>query len=120
MMTVTEFKNRFPEFEQELDNTINQIIVYSIPFFNVQAWADLYDEGLAYWVADRLVLSKTQATNAGSANNGMGSSVTVGDVSISQDSNAVQSLVNNPAYRSIYGQQYLYLSRLVGVGALAV
>lgn len=44
----------------------------------------------------------------------------VGDVQVTKDAGLLAKQAENPFYRTLYGQKYLYLRRQVGAGALSV
>ena len=39
---------------------------------------------------------------------------------VAKDTGLLNKQADNPFYRTLYGQQYLYLRRQVGIGALSV
>ena len=43
-----------------------------------------------------------------------------GDVQVTKDAGLLAKQADNPFYRTLYGQKYLYLRRQVGMGALSV
>lgn len=121
-MTPAEFKLRFPEFTATADERVQLFIDRSDPFFDQARWGDFYTEGVGYWVAHGLTLSASATSTSGT---GMGhqNAVTgkkVGEVQINKSVTLVQAGMDNPYMRTGYGQEFLLLRKMVGVGALAV
>jgi hypothetical protein len=44
----------------------------------------------------------------------------VGDVQVTKDTGLLNKQADNPFYRTLYGQKYLYLRKQVGGGGLSV
>lgn len=115
-MTPAEFKAVFPEFTSTSDEAVQLRIDMSEPYFNAARWGSFLSEGVSNFVAHQLALSaQNQATG------GISSDTTkkkVGDVEVMSSELMLQRKAENPFLRTIYGQRYLYLLKLVGLGAL--
>jgi Protein of unknown function (DUF4054) len=121
-MTPDSFKARFPEFTSETDVRIQANITDADPYFDRCKWGNLYESGVAYWVAHQIALANERAARF-SADKGMANFVNssdVGDVSYSKDGNLLNSSAKDPYLLTVYGQEYRRLSKLVGIGAVAV
>lgn len=121
-MTPSEFKTQFPEFAAETDERVQLFIDRSAPHFDVERWGDLYPDGVAYHVAHELALANAQTAQGGGvqAMTNDNLSKEVGDVQVTKDAGLLAKQADNPFYRTLYGQKYLYLRRQVGMGALSV
>jgi len=121
-MTPSEFKTQFPEFATETDARVQIFIDRAMPHFDVERWDDLYQDGVAYYVAHEMTLSNVQTAQGGSVQALTNDNTTkrVGDVQVTKDAGLLAKQSDNPFYRTLYGQKYLYLRRQVGIGALSV
>lgn len=121
-MTPSEFKTQFPEFASETDARVQLFIDRAAPHFDVDRWGDLYADGIAYWVAHELALANAQTAQGGGVQAMINDTLTkkVGDVQITKDTGLLAKQADNPFFRTLYGQKYLYLSKQVGIGALSV
>lgn len=121
-MTPSEFKTQFPEFAAETDARVQLFIDRAAPYFDVDRWGDLYPDGVAYYVAHELTLANAQAAQGGSVQALTNDTLTkkVGEVQITKDTGLLNKQADNPFFRTLYGQKYLYLRRQVGMGALSV
>lgn len=121
-MTPSEFKTQFPEFAAETDARVQLFIDRAAPYFDVDRWGDLYPDGVAYYVAHELALANAQTAQGGSVQAMTNDTLTkeVGDVQVTKDAGLLAKQADNPFYRTLYGQKYLYLRRQVGIGALSV
>lgn len=121
-MTPSEFKTLFPEFAAETDERVQLFIDRAAPHFDVARWGDLYPDGVAYFVANELAMANAQTAQGGSVQAMTNDILTkkVGDVQVTRDSGLLNKQADNPLYRTVYGQRYLYLRRQVGIGALSV
>lgn len=121
-MTPAEFKIIFPAFEGEADARVQYALDSAAPFFDVARWDDLYLQGLANYAAHTLTMSAVTASKVGGVA-GVSDTATmkkVGDVTVSRSEAMLEKQSKNPLYRTHYGQEYLRLARLVGMGAVAV
>lgn len=121
-MTPTEFKTQFPEFSTETDARVQLFIDRSAPHFDVARWDDLYTDGVANFVAHELALANAQTAQGGGVRAMTNDNLTkkVGDVSVTKDTALLNKQADNPFYRTLYGQKYLYLRKQVGAGISAV
>lgn len=121
-MAPSEFKTLFPEFSTEADARVQLFIDRAAPHFDIGRWGDLYSDGVAYFAAHELTLANAQAAQGGGvkalANDVVAKKV--GDVSVTKDAALLAKQADNPFYRTLYGQKYLYLRRQVGMGGLSV
>ena len=124
-MTPAQFKERHPQFGCRMDEEIAQVIDLAAPFFDVDRWDDLLDEGMAAWVAHTLVcreLDKALLSAAVDSPDEVGATKRrAGDTEISTDGRVVVAQMQGSAFlRTNHGQYYLTLRRMVGLGAVAV
>ena len=117
-----DFRTAFPAFAAETDPTIQRWLDASVPFFDVSRWDTLYPMGVGNWVAHQIVMdSAATAAGAGAAaaNAGDATSKQVGTVRVDRSQELLSKQMDDPFMRTIYGQQYRHLARLVGLGAVA-
>lgn len=121
-MTPTEFKTRFPEFAAETDARVQLFINDAEPNFDLARWDDLYEVGVAYFVAHEISLANLQTKLGGSAGSLAGdvSQKKVGEVSVTRDTGLLNRQADDPFLRTVYGQKYAYYRKLVGMGGAAV
>lgn len=121
-MTPSEFKTLFPEFSGESDQRVQLFIDRAAPHFDVERWGDLYSDGVAYFVAHELALANAQTAQGGSVQAMTNDTVSkkVGDVQVTKDAGLLAKQADNPFFRTMYGQKYLYLRKQAGIGALSV
>ena len=121
-MTPSEFKTQFPEFASESDARVQLFIDRAAPYFDVDRWGALYPDGVAYYVAHELTLANAQTAQGGGVQAMTNDNLTkkVGDVQVTKDTGLLNKQADNPFYRTLYGQKYLFLRKQAGVGALSV
>lgn len=121
-MTPAEFKLQFPELSTEVDARIEFMIAKAEPYFDVARWEDFYNDGLAYFVAHRLVLAAAAVAAGAQAAATVSdhTSMSVGEVSIDKDGQAVRDQMADPFLRTTYGQEYRRLEKIVGAGGVAL
>jgi hypothetical protein len=132
-MTPGEFKTRFPEFGSEADTRIQIFIDDSVPDFDVCRWGEWHSKGVANYVAHNLAManavlagdvSSSFAGSSAIANSQSWTSKSVGDISVARGESSGagdgKSQKDSPFFKTTYGQEYLRLLRLVGMGMVAV
>ena len=121
-MTPSEFQAQFPdgEFDALEDSYIQVFLDRAVPYFSVDRWGDFYSEGLAYFVANSIVVSKAHAAKALKLDGGNVSEKHVGPVGMSFDGALLNAQAKDPAKQTTYGQNYAFLRGKVGMGGLAV
>lgn len=114
----------------DVDTTaIQRHITASGPWFDVSAWADLFDEGQGNWVAHRIV---TEAVDTWQISHPSGDrpgfaapgdrEVTMKQVDttvISYSTMVLLGQFKDPFMRTTFGQRYRYLAQIAGGGAVA-
>ena len=121
-MTPSDFKNQFPEFASETDARVQLFIDKAAPHFDFDRWDDFYQDGVANWVAHNLAMANAQTAQGGAVQAMTNDNLVkkVGDVQVTKDTELLNKQTDTPFYRTLYGQQYLYLRRMVGRGAFSV
>mgnify|MGYP000849669075 FL=1 len=124
-MTPADFKAVYPEFAAKADEVVQAKITLADPHFDADRWDDLLTQGMAAWVAHALVCADLDAAvlaaSAGSPSEVGATKLRAGDTEISTDGRvAVTQMKGSPFLRTAYGQQYLAMRRMVGLGAVAV
>jgi hypothetical protein len=115
-MTPAAFRLAFPEFENDgiyEDSAINSLLTLATARLKAELWDDSLDQGIGLFVAHYLILNKKQFTNNG-ATTAVITSKTVGPITISYDPS--WSVTKNGGHWNLtgYGQQFIYLARMVG------
>lgn len=117
--TASEIKARYPALASVSDATVNIAIADAEPWFDAERWGAFYAQGVAAFVAHMLTADQAAAKNA-SAAAGPIQSKKVGDVQVAYAPTAYRKDTDATFATTIYGQRYLQLRRLVGMGAVAV
>lgn len=120
MITPTQFKARFPEFDSIDDSRIETFITDAALMLSACRWGDLYDKGIALLAAHYLALSILQESASSAISAFPVSSKKVGDVQINYAVTAPADSTEGFYSKTPYGQEYWALVRLVGIGAVAV
>jgi hypothetical protein len=118
----SEFQGYFPDgdFDSLDDTYIQMFLDRAVPFFDVASWCQLYSEGLAMFVADRIVQSKARrALGIAQINNGATTEKHVGAVGTSYDSQILNRQARDTATLTDYGRRYVELRDMVGLGGTA-
>jgi hypothetical protein len=120
-LTITEFRARFPEFDETTypDAQVQALIDDTLCNFDQDRWDCLYARGHSLYIAHLLTLRTQQKSgNAGPGKLDRAQSKAVDGVSVSY---ATQTPSNyNEAFfaGTSYGSEYLMLLRQAGVGAV--
>ncbi|HXS24572.1 MAG TPA: DUF4054 domain-containing protein [Gemmatimonadales bacterium] len=107
----------FPAFIDATDTEINSAIALSAPWFNVRRWDTSYSEGLGNFVAHQIVIGRADKAV-----------VDANDITMrhtehlitARSQKQVELQARDPFQRTVFGQRYRYLARLVGLGMVAV
>lgn len=126
MITEAQFRATYPEFADPTRfgaSTIGMQIAFAGLRLNVDRWADMLDMGTGLFVAHHMALAdRARATAAAGGApgivNGVVSSKTVDKVSVSYDVATVSLLDAGHWGMTVYGIQFLQLSRMVGAGGI--
>lgn len=127
-VTVASFRASFPEFSEQTvypDATVEFWLGLAGRLLRPAAWLDLLDDGTMLFVAHNLVLagSAARAATSGSAPgiaSGAVSSKTVDKVSVSYDTAGAMIEGGGQFNLTTYGQRYLQLERVVGMGGTQI
>jgi len=120
MITPTQFKERFPEFDSIDDSRVLTFLNKASLLVSECKWGNLYDEGVALLAAHYLALSILQESASSATPSFPVSSKKVGDVQINYGVPSADSGTEAYYLRTPYGAEYWSLVRLVGMGAVAV
>lgn len=120
MYTLADFRLDFPQFAAVSDATVQRQLDNSAPFFDVARWDTFYPAGVGSYVAHMLTLQAFLAKSAGAAMTGNTAMKKVGDASVQYDAAMLDMSAKDPFMRTIYGQEYARLRRIIGSGGLAV
>ncbi|MDH2927230.1 DUF4054 domain-containing protein [Lonepinella koalarum] len=118
MPTVTDFLQRYPQFEKLGESIIELFLSDAFAEMDKNRWGKLYERGGLALTAHLLTLNQWTAEDNGNPQREL-TAESVGDLSVSYaQSSTVQS---DEFYRTTaYGQEYLRLRKLVGVGFMVV
>ena len=120
-MTAAEFKALFPQFTSETDDRVNTVIGLASPFFDVDRWGAFYPEGIANWVAHRIVVDNAEQAAPTDMVDPMDNvTESIGRSTSGRNPQTVSDEAYDPMLRTTYGRRYAYLRGLVGMGGLAV
>jgi hypothetical protein len=111
-VTATQLKAVLPALRAVSDADVSAQVALADEHFDVARWGGLYAEGLANWVADRLVVNGMPL----SADDGAEVSKSVGDTSFSLSGELVMAQARDTHMRTRWGQRYRQLADMVGMG----
>jgi len=114
-MTPAGFIAILPEFRDVAETEIQRVLDLSVPHFNVARWDNLYDEGVANWVAHELVTAPPPGTAPIADPAGITVEM-VGTVRVERATAVAEKETEDPILSSRYGRKYARLRRLVGLG----
>lgn len=125
-MTLTIFRNHFPEFTNTTnwtDGQINFYLALADKMLLENRWNDIKPYGVELFVAHNIVLAKSSfdSSNAGGLPgmlSGPTNSKAVGSVSISYDTQAGIEKDAGHWNLTTYGKQFIHLARMMGAGAV--
>jgi len=121
MVTPTNIKARFPEFDSEDDSRIQVFIDDAGVILNEYHWGDKYDLGVSYYVAHSLAIANRATTSSGSdVVSGRISSKSVDGVSVSYTDDIGVGGGSVEFQKTLYGQKFEYLMGTLGVTALVI
>ncbi len=117
---VTAFRGHFPEFADTAEYT-EAVILFWYGIAEKRAiqdrWGDMYTHGLELACAHFVTIAKRNGVDPGNAG-GVQASKSVGDVSVSYDTQAAIEKDGGQWNLTWYGQQFLQLARLNGMGGV--
>jgi hypothetical protein len=126
-MTPSVFLARFPQFqalETAVPGTIQGYLDRAGPYFDVCRWGAFYTDGLENWAAHMIVMDQAEQTQFATApSNPLAGDVTtktIGRETISRDGTLLGREMTDSMLKTTYGQRYVKLRRLVGLGGAAV
>lgn len=116
MLLLNEFLQRYPEFEQTDTDRIGLFLSDAELEISPARWGKLYKRGVMALSAHLLKLSLSALENQGEANK-LIASESAGELSVSYAVTSGQ--IGDDFYQTTaYGQEYLRLRKLVGVGVM--
>ena len=124
--TTAEFIARFPEFAEIAAGVINAQLSFSERLLDVDAWDDFFSDAVAFDSAHNLFLSQLASGSAqGAAQGAVGpvTSTSAAGVSVSFATSSPEGKNASADWylKTVYGQQFLRLQRLVlPLGLLAL
>ena len=117
-MTAATFIAAFPQFATFDPNNINMAIAEAAPLLDPNLWDDLYQSGYGNLVAHFLTIQDALAKGTISAITSIATTKKAGDVSVSYDPASMKAQLEQPLLRTLYGQKFLYLRKLVTRGII--
>ena len=117
-MDLSAFRVAFPEFASTVtypDATLTFWSALGEKLLKVWRWADFYDEGIMIYTAHQVTIATKNLSTPGQAS-GITSSKSVGDVSVSYDTQAGIEKEAGHWNLTTYGRQFIQLARIVGSG----
>jgi len=120
-MTPTEFKAAFPDGDFDaLDNSyVQKFLDAAVIHFDVARWGTRYLEGLAFFVAHKIVISKARQAKGLQVDSGNVSEKHVGPVGMGFDGQILNKQAEDPYLLTSYGREYAALRDRVGLGGAA-
>lgn len=120
-LTPTDFKIRYPEFEEVPDARIQFMLDDAALEVSEAAWGALYEKGSMLLCAHLLSISQSNSDDDDSGGDtGNVVSKSIGDVSVSFAKATSESSSDDWYLSTSYGAEYLRLKKRVGMGIVAV
>lgn len=117
MITVDQFKAFWsPKFASVDEAVIQAQLTAADEHFDEARWGGYFLEGVCNYVAHVMLVNRADDDDVLEANDVTARNTET--IQISRDATLLQGQVRDPHRRTTYGQRYLYLSRLVGTGAV--
>ena len=113
------FRARFPEFTTQSDAICQAMIDESVLTLNESVWLDLWTAGVGYLSAHGVAISKKQA-NGDDLSALPARTLKAGSTMIGYDAIREGSFAQNFLASTTYGQQYLRLLEMIGIGVTTV
>ena len=119
-MTPSDFKALLPAFASVSDPDVQRWLDRADPYFDTGRWGALYSDGLAYWVAHKLIIEGAAAglpvvPIIGS----LAIQKQVGTEMVRYSEGALAKVMAEPMYATSFGREYIELRDEVGMGAVA-
>lgn len=119
-MTPAEFKTLMPAFEGVADPDIQRWITRAVPYFDVGRWADLYSDGVMYFVAWGLVDEGVDGVPDVANIDSLTTREKVGGLEVGYSDKAIGLVADDPFQSNKFGRRYASLARQAGMGAAVV
>ena len=119
MYLLSDFRARFAEFASVADATVQSFIDEAALFLDANQWSTWYNIGMGYYVAHHLAVQAKQATGDTAPVLPV-RQMRAGSASIGYDAIKEGSFSDNFFQGTSYGQQYLKLQKIVGMGAVVL
>jgi hypothetical protein len=125
---IASFREDFPEFEDDdkyTDSMINFWVALGDKLLNIDRWGDLRTHGLMLWTAHNIALQSMNSSNLSSLQTpgvgfGIPTSQSAGPISESIDVGMALEEGGGNYNLTLYGSQFLRLSRIVGMGGAQI
>lgn len=120
-MDVATFRADFPQFADVTtypDASVNFWLGLAVQLLPSDRWGDLLSQGIELYAAHNLTLATRAATVGGGLYSGPASSKSVDKVSVSYDTKFGLEPDAGVWALTPYGNQFLYLMRLIGAGGI--
>ncbi|WGZ35137.1 DUF4054 domain-containing protein [Xylella fastidiosa] len=117
-LTLHTFLARYPEFEPLPQDRVEQVIDDARLWLDASRWGHFYPQGLASLAAHFLWSSPSLGADHSAGAKGAVVSERAGDLQISYAALSSGSASDAWLATSVYGQRYLALRRMIGLGAL--
>ena len=113
---ISDFRARFPEFAGQGDPQIQALVDEAKLQITEKVWTDWYKMGINYFVAHYLAISKAQSQGDDNNRNPI-LNMGAGRVTVQQQ--AAEGKTDSEIFfgSTSYGQEYLRLRNIVGIGA---
>ena len=114
-INLSQFRTRFPEFDSVADSIVNFAINDAADDMDVTRWGTRFDSGQLFLAAHYVSLSSTTGVPvSGSA--GAISQATTGPLSVTTNIPVAKNANEAMLSSTVYGQRYLRLRNMVGMG----
>jgi hypothetical protein len=117
-VTPSEFKGCFPDgdFDALGSDYIQPFLDAAATHFDVARWGRKYSEGIAFYVAHKIVIGKARKDAGMKVDSGNVSEKHVGPVGMSMNGEILVKQADDPFLLTSYGREYAALRDRVGLG----
>lgn len=118
-ISLSQFRTRFPEFDSIADSFVNFALSDAADDMDVTRWGDRFDTGQGFLAAHYVSISSTgNLVVSGSV--GANTQATTGPLSVTKNIPMAKNMSEAMLSGTVYGQRYMRLRSMVGMGGAVV
>lgn len=118
-ISLSQFRTRFPEFDSVENSEVNFALSDASDEMDVTRWGDRFDSGQGFLAAHYVSISSTGSSAVGGSV-GAVSQATTGPLSVTKNIPMAKNQTEAMLSGTHYGQRYLKLRNIIGMGGVIV